>query len=251
MKISPVLRLCAFAAPLILSETSHPVFATNASELIAQADAAYAKREDVPQAKIAMVTYEQIAVMSSTRAVEAYWKASRSAWWLGENASERSEALDDFQSAMNLAQKAIDLNRDSVEAHFWLGATAGCYGKAKGILKSLALVKPIRHEMAEVIRLNDRFMNGAAYRVLGVVDYKVPALMGGNKTRAKGELDKAFAMGPSDPFVQYDYVDFYKTTGDLARSNAAFNALRTLQVPSELEPDRKMLERKAEQILSR
>ena len=251
MKILPVLTKCAFVSLSILFPVRCLVFAVDASELIAQADAAYAKREDVPQAKIAMVTYERAAEMDSTHAVEGYWKASRAAWWLGENTSEKSEQLKHFQAAMDLSQKAIDRNPDSVEGHFWLGATAGCYGKAKGVFKSLSLVKPIRHEMAEVIRLNDRFMNGAPYRILGVVDYKVPGLMGGSNARAKEELDKAFAMGPSDPFVQYDYVDFYKTTGDLARSKAALDTLRTLRVPIESEPERKMLQRKAEKILSR
>jgi len=251
MKTVPLHRLCALATPILLLQTVRPVLASDATGLIVEADAAYAKREDVPQAKIAMVTYERAAVIDSTRAVEGYWKASRAAWWLGENAREKPEQLEYFQAAMDLARKAIERDPDSVDAHFWLGATAGCYGKAKGVFKSLALVSPIRHEMAEVIRLNDRYLSGAAYRILGVVDYKVPALLGGNKTRAKELLDKAFAMGAADPFVQYDYVDFYKTTGDSARAAAALDTLRGLQVPPELEPERKMLARKAEKILAR
>jgi tetratricopeptide (TPR) repeat protein len=223
-------------------------WAASPVSLIAQADAAYAKRDDVPEAKIAMVLYERAAFSDTTHAVEGYWKASRAAWWLGENAADRNEQLQDFQTAIGLAQKAVQLNPDSVEAHFWLGANEGMLGKAKGVFKSLSLVKPIRHEMAEVIRLNDRYLNGAAYRVLGVVDFKVPALMGGNLTRAKEELDKTFLMGPNDPFVHFDYIQYYKVIGDQEKARHALADLRALMVPPELAPEQKMLIRKAEKL---
>lgn len=223
-------------------------FAVEANPLIAQADAVYAKREDIPQAKIAMLTYERAAASGGAQAVEGYWKASRAAWWLGENEQDHPAQLEYFQTAMRLAQKAVDLDPRSVEAHFWLGATAGCYGKYKGVLTSLSLVKPIRHEMGEVIRLNDHFMDGAAYRILGVVDYKVPGLFGGSIARARQELEKAAALGPSDPFVLYDYVDFYKHIGDGAKSKAALENLRALKVPPELIPELKLLQRKAQAL---
>jgi len=218
--------------------------------LMVQADAAYSKREDIPQAKIAMVIYERAAVTASTHAVEAYWKASRAAWWLGENTLDHNEQLVWCQKAVDLAQKAVDLNPNSVDAHFWLGANEGTYGKAKGVLKSLALVKPIRHEMAEVIRLNDHYLGGAAYRVLGVVDFKVPGIMGGNIKRAKEELDKASSMATNDPFVLYDYIQYYRVVSEAAKAKAALEDLRALQVSPELIPEQKMLIRKAEKLLS-
>jgi tetratricopeptide (TPR) repeat protein len=225
------------------------IWAEDSSSLIAQANAAYVKREDLPEAKIAMVLYERAAVTDSTHAIEGYWKASRSAWWLGENTTERDEQLILFQKAIDLAKKAVDLDPESVEAHFWLGANLGTYGKAKGVMKSLSLVKPIRHEMAEVIRLDDHYLNGAAYRVLGVVDFKVPGIMGGNLKRAKEELDKTHSMAPNDPFVYYDYVQYYQVTNDIPKAQAALQDLRNLQVASDMGPEQKMLIRKAEVLL--
>jgi len=216
---------------------------------LSQADAAYAKREDVPQAKIAMINYERAAASDPKLAVDAYWKASRSAWWLGEHAEERAEKLEYFHRGMDLARQAVALNADCVEAHFWLGANEGSYGDAKGVMKSLAMVKPIRHEMAEVIRINDHFSGGGAYRVLGVVDYKVPGLVGVSKKRAKEELDKALAMGPNDPFTHYYLAEFYKITGDDAKKTAELEILRTLQVPVESIPELKMLQQKADRQL--
>jgi hypothetical protein len=223
--------------------------AEEGASLISQADAAYAKREDLPEAKIALITYERAAaaLSSSTTAglVECDWKASRAAYWLGDHEKDRSERMTYFSSGIALAQKAIAINPDSVEAHFWLGCNEGSYGDTKGVLKSLSLIKPIRHEMAEVIRLNDRYSNGGAYQVLGVVDYKVPGLMGGSKTRAKQELEKALSIGPNDPFNHYYMAEYDKTIGEDSKAKAEIDILRTLTVEPDQVPELKMLQERA------
>jgi tetratricopeptide (TPR) repeat protein len=241
-------RFLLWIAGFVMLGLAVPLRAEEVS-LITQADAAYAKRDDVTQAKIAMITYERAAASDPTTAVDSYWKASRSAWWLGDHAQERSDKLDYFQTGIDDAKKAIALNLDSPDAHFWLGANEGSYGDTKGVMKSLSMVKPIRHEMAEVIRINDHYSGGAAYRVLGVVDYKVPALVGGSKKRAKEELEKALAMGPNDPFTHYYLAEFYKIMGDQAKKNAELDTLRALQVAPDTIPELKMLQAKADREL--
>jgi tetratricopeptide (TPR) repeat protein len=230
--------------PTLLLFASLPVGAQEAS-LVAQADAAYAKREDVPQAKIAMVTYERAAVSGSTQAVECYWKASRAAWWLGEHAQDRTERMDYYQKGVELDRKALAIEPNSIAAHYWLGCNLGSYGDTKGVLKSLSLVKPIRHEMQEVIRLDDHYSSGGAWQVLGVVDYKVPGLMGGSKSRAKQELEKALAIGPNDPFNNYYMAEFYQTTGDHAKKKSQIENLHTLHVAPDDVPELKMLQARA------
>jgi hypothetical protein len=215
---------------------------------LAQADAAYAKREDVPQAKIAMITYERASVMGSTSAVEGLWKASRAAWWVAEHTEKRAERLEYYQRGMDDAKKALTVNADAVPAHFWLGCNEGSYGDTKGVMKSLSLVKPIRQEMREVIRLDEHFSDGGAWRVLGVVDYKVPGLMGGSKSRAKAELEKAMAYGPNNPFSHYFMAEYYKTVGDKAKKEAEIAALRALHETPELGPELKMMQERAERL---
>jgi hypothetical protein len=233
-----------FIVGLVLCSKMALVHAEEAS-LLSQGDVAYSKREDVLQAKIAMITYERAAAADSKVAAECFWKASRSAWWLGEQATERAEKLQYFSNGIKFAQNAIVVNPDTVEAHFWLGANEGSYGDSKGVMKSLSLVKPIRHEMAEVIRLDDHYSGGGAYRVLGVVDYKVPGFMGGNKKRAKLELEKALVMGTDNPFNYYYLAEYYKITGDNAKKKAELDILHAIQAPPELVPELKMLQEKA------
>ena len=220
--------------------------ADDGQAMIVRGDAAYAKREDLAQAKIALSEYDSAASASTGSVVEANWKASRVAWWLGEHAATRKERLEYFQSGMAYAQKAIDLDPNRVEPHFWFAGNAGSYGEAKGVLKSLSLVKPIRHAMAEVIRIDDHYLGGGAYRVLGVVDYKVPGFAGGSKTRAEAELKKALGMDPNDPFTHYYLAEFYQLTGDKDNSRNELEALKTLSVPTDSLPELHMLQKRAQ-----
>src|SRR5882757_1466103 len=110
-----------------------PLYADTPSEpsLMTQADAAYALRSDVPQTKIAL-SYYQKAMAAEPANVEAYWKASRAAWWLGDHADSRAEKLEYFQKGVDYDKAALARDRNSVESHFWLGANLGSYGETKG-----------------------------------------------------------------------------------------------------------------------
>lgn len=214
---------------------------------LAQADAAYAKRSDLPQGKIALFYYEK-TIATEPSNTEAYWKASRAAWWVGENASSGNDKLTYFRKGMAWAQEAVAHNPNSVQAHFWLGANYGSYGETKGVLKSLSLVKPIRHEMAEVLRLDDHYLGGGGYRVLGVVDYKVPGIVGGSKKRAAKELHKALALDPHDPFTHYYLAEFYELTGEKEKAKAEIKLLQSLDVPTESLPELDMMKKKGERL---
>lgn len=220
---------------------------TSTGTFLRQADAAYALRNDPAQAKVALDIYEQ-AINTPGVNAEIYWKASRTAWWIGEHAAARKEKLEDFKKGAALAKEALARNPDQIEAHFWLAANDGSYGEAKGVLKSLSMVKPIRREMAEVIRLNDHFLGGGGYRVLGVVDYKVPGIAGGNKKRALEELNKAKAIDPRDPFTHYYLAEYFKVTGDKPRARAELEALQHLTAPPETQPELWMMQKKGEAL---
>ena len=228
-----------------LSFSTVPLLRAADRSTLADADAAYAKRDDVSQANIAMMDYERNAVSHPEEAVESYWKASRAAWWVGDHAKKRADRLALFDEGVRDARHALALQSDSVEAHFWLGSNLGSYGEAKGVMKSLSLVKPVRREMAEVLKLNERFMNGAAYQVLGVIDYEVPGIAGGSKKRAQEELDKALAMGPNDPFVHYYRAEFYHVMGKKAEARAEVETLRTLDVAPDDVPELKRAQQEA------
>jgi len=181
--------------------------------MVHEGDALYGIRTADKGAEAAFASYEK-AIEKNPVLVEALWKASRAAHWIADKGQNNKSKPAWFEKGIDYAKKAIAIEPRAVEAHFWLGANYGSYGEAKGVLKSLALVKPIRKEMETVIRLNDEYQGGGGYRVLGVVDYKVPGFVGGSKKRALENLNKALAIDPANAFNLYYMAEYFHAVGD-------------------------------------
>ncbi len=214
---------------LVLFATGTTVFAADPFDLMNQADALYKSRTEMAGGLESAELYEQ-AASSDTASAVPVWKACRSYHWAADHTVDKKKKLALFEKGMETCKKAITLEPKSIEAHFWLGAMYGSYGEAKGVLKSLALVKPIRAEMDAVIRLDDRYKGGGGYRVLGIVDYKVPGFAGGSKKRALERLNKAIGIDPDHAFNQYYIAEYFSITGDEK------NALEHLDILEKMMP---------------
>lgn len=203
-------------------------------DMIAAADALYAKRTETAGAAEALVMYEKAAAAITTSAVPL-WKSARACHWIADHATVRAEKIATFEKGIAYAERAIDMDPKSVEAHFWLGALWGSYGESRGVLKSLSLVGPIRREMDTVVRLNDRYQGGAGYRVLGIVDYKVPGFAGGSKRRAAEQLNKSLVIDPENAFNRFYMAEYCVTVGDKAKAIENLDALANLEPTDDVD----------------
>lgn len=188
-------RLASLCMALaLICAVSAPVFAQSANELAAQAAAAYDQRADLAQARQAVQFYEQ-ALAADPASEETAWRLARALYWVGNHSSGEAQ-LQALEKAVESAQKAIALNPKSLPGHYWLGVCYGVYGKAKGIMKSLSLVDPIKQEMALVMEMDPAYEDGGPHRVLGRLYHHLPGLVGGSKSKAAEHLEKAVALGP-------------------------------------------------------
>ncbi len=215
--------------------------------ILTQADDAYSNRSDSSRARLALELYEK-ACLDNSASVEARWKTAQAAWWVAEQTESSKEKISIYEAGMKLANEAIALDPNSAEAHFWLGTLQGSYGEVRGVLKSLFLVKPIRREMETVLKLNPSYDGGAASRVLGVVDYKVPGFAGGDKKRALERLDTAFALDPRNPFNVYYLAEYYSIVGKVDKEREYLKQLRELTAPVSMLPDLVMMQKKGDAL---
>ncbi len=230
-------RILVVAALLFFGLCSSWADPQAASKFISDADALYSQRTEKTGAQPALDLYEK-ALTENPSSAEACWKAARACYWIADHAVSKKEKISTFENGITFAQKAIALDPQSLDAHFWLGGLYGSYGEAKGILKSLALVKPIRVEMQTIIGLNDRYQGGGGYRVLGIVDYKVPGFAGGNKKRSFEELIKALSIDPMNPFNQFYIAEYFSMTGEKQQSLEHLQQLQTLKASADVDqPD--------------
>jgi tetratricopeptide (TPR) repeat protein len=227
--------LCFLAVPAAL-----PARAQATGSLTQQSDDLYAERGDLAKAKAALAKLDE-ALTAKEDAYGIYWRMARAEYWIGDHTADNNAKKQIFQKGIDLAKKAIELDTNKVEGHFWLGVNYGVYGEAKGVLKSLFLVKPIKEEMRRVLEIDPAYDRGGADRILGRVYHEVPGLFGGDEKKSLEHLLKAVEYGPR---VGLNLLYLADTYIDLKRID---DARKTLETILTMEPMPDLLPETAEE----
>ncbi len=146
-----------------------PAFAFDKKETIVKADEAYDKGT--------MAGYKEAKKLLAPfvgKDEEATWKFSRASYQIGVRTTNKEARKAIFEKSFLAVEKYIDAGSKVVGTNYWYALNAGQYGKLKGIIKSLFLVKPMKKACKIVIAKNAAFEKGAAYTVLGAIEYEVP-----------------------------------------------------------------------------
>jgi hypothetical protein len=227
------------AAASLAAPAAHAVDAD-----IAEGDKLFAARTATAGAAEALEKYE--AAFSGPDAAEAKWKAARALHWLGDQSARKREKSAYFEKGIEYGKAAVKAASDSPDAHFWLAALYGSYGEARGVLKSLSLVGPIREELRAVNRIDERYQGGAGHRVLGIVDYKVPGFAGGSNKRARQSLTKALELEPDNPYNNFYMAEFLVETGHRNEAVAYLEKVAAADVSPDVDaPDLASIKEKA------
>jgi tetratricopeptide (TPR) repeat protein len=184
------------------------LFSQSAEELIAQGDELYNEMKDMKTAEKVLELYRQAFGIAEDR-YEPYWKIARIHYYIGAHTAEKKDKKVIFSQGVYHATKAIALQPDKPDGHYWLGVNNGKYGEVKGVMKSLALVKPIKRSMFKIIEVDRGYEDGGADRVLGRVFFKVPGIAGGSKDKSLEHLEKSKELGPEDPITRLYLAETY------------------------------------------
>ncbi len=199
------------------------------SGVVAQADHLYWNRHQKGnlEGSIALLESE----LKSGEQPELLWRLGRSLVRLGEKRISKSEKLVIFSRAESLIRRAVALEPRSPQAHFWLGVAMGRCGQARGMLRSLFLIGPIRLEMREVLRLDPG--NGGAHHVLGERLFESPRRAGGGKKEAVRELETAARLEPdcSDHFTAL--AEAYLAVGKRDQARIALEHVLAIRTPAD------------------
>jgi len=173
------------------------LFAQTADELITKGDELYAEMTDMATAQEALGYYRKALGIAENR-YEALWKISRQLYFIGVHKEKKTI----FSQGVYHAERAMELEPEKADGYYWRGVNNGKFGEAKGILKSLALVKPIKRDMNKVIELDKNYEDGGADRVLGRVYFKLPGMAGGSKKKSLEHLEMSKQLGPEDAMTR-------------------------------------------------
>ena len=214
-------------------------FAARAQEtktLLQQGDDFYAQRADLAKAKDALAKY-QAALAAGEDAYSANWRLARVEYWIGDHTADNTAKKQIFQLGIDHAKKAVELGPDKVEGHFWLGVCYGVYGEAKGVLKSLFLVKPIKEEMRRVLEIDPAYDKGGADRVLGRVYHEVPGIAGGSEKKSLEHLLKAKEYGPRVGLNLLYLADTYISLDEIEKARETLEYILTMEPEPDLIPE--------------
>ena len=232
IKIFVSILFIALLAPLCRSQENE--------SLIQQADSLYEQRGDLARAREVLGKCQE-ALIKGEDSYGAYWRMARAEYWIGDHTGNNGDKKRIFEQGIYHAKKAVQLAGDKPEGHYWLGINYGVYGEAKGILKSLSLVKPIKEEMNKVLALNPSFDDGGADRVLGRVYHELPGFAGGSKKKSLEHLLKSKEMGPRVGLTRIYLSDTYLSLDEIEK------ARQELEFVIDMEPDPKLIPETAEE----
>jgi tetratricopeptide (TPR) repeat protein len=194
-------------------------FGQTPEEVIKQADILYADMQDMETAEQALALYRD-ALIAAEDKYEAYWKISRMLYYIGEHKQGKKDRQTTFAQGVYHAEKSMALEPEKPDGYYWRGVNNGKYGETRGVLKSLALVKPIKSDMNKVIELNRAYEEGGPDRVMGRVYFKLPGIAGGDKDKSLEHLLKSMEYGPEDALTRVYLADTYLAKKEVEKARS-------------------------------
>lgn len=128
--------------------------------------------------------------------------------------SEKSKQKQTWLTGKVLGEKAIKKYPKNKKILLWFIANYSKYGEAQGVVASAknGLADKVKMYAEKLLALDPKFNNGAAYKLLGVLNYKVPKIplliSWPSKAKAEEYLIKALKENPKSVSNLYYYAEF-------------------------------------------
>jgi tetratricopeptide (TPR) repeat protein len=127
-------------------------------------------------------------------------------------------AFKDFNGALPLAQRAVDLDGKNSDFHLILGKTFGDLASRASLLSAGPLAIKFRRELEAAIELNPG--NLGALDAMMQFKFQAPAVMGGSKDEARALADRITLLNASEGYL--DHAELAQLENDPAQVGAFY-----------------------------
>ncbi|HEX8494870.1 MAG TPA: TRAP transporter TatT component family protein [Pyrinomonadaceae bacterium] len=218
----------------------------SAAELIAQADKLYAEREDLTRLRSGITALRRALTLEPGN-YDAAWRLAKFNYYLGAHTKDESERDRAFRDGAAGGKRAVELQANKPEGHFWLGANYG--GSAQhSTLAGLTSVDNIIEEMETVLKLDEGYQSGSAYMVLGQVYLTAPKMLGGDKQKAVEMLEKGLRFGENNAFLRLRLAEAYSAVNRNDEARKQLEALSNIKPSADYLPEYKEAMAEAEKL---
>lgn len=191
---------------------SSPTRVNTLSSRVLLADDYYLGRAKLSNVQQALDLLRQ-AANENPHDYEAWWRIAKFENFLGRQMQGDRAAAGIYRAGAEAGQRAVALEPDRVEGHFWLGVNYGLMAEAEGWIKGLRLLDAVRNEMETVMRLDPSYEANAGERTLARIFYRAPFFKGGDKQRSIELLQDCLKRYPHDSFAMLYLADDYLVVG--------------------------------------
>jgi len=157
-------------------------------------DRLYDTREIPNNLELAVYNYKE-AIKLIPRQPGINWKISRCYWALANRAVDEEEKESFYKQGINYSKIAVENDHSNSNAHLWYSLTVGSQALESGIMNALYLRDPIKAALEKALALDPNNVN-ALMGLAGWYFY-VPVLLGGDKSKTFGLIDKALKVDPN------------------------------------------------------
>jgi hypothetical protein len=239
-----------FVLSLVLLATLYPVAMQAPDDRLKEADELFAKRDDVEKLRQA-VTLAEGLVKAVPGDYEALWRLAKYRYYLSGREADKAKQTRLLKAGGDAAKKAVAVNTNRAEGHFWIGANAGELAALKGSVSSLGLIRTIRREFEAALAIDPNYSRGTTHLALGEMDLRLPRLLGGSERRGLQRLEAGLQFGPQNAELKLALAKVY------LKKNRSSQARQLLEgIVADLDPLRtpeemKELRDKARQLLEK
>jgi len=212
-------------------------------------DRLYTDREQLSSVRQAADIWEA-RLAANSKDFESAWKLARACYWLGGHVPA-DEQRKQYERGMTAATRAVELEPQRPDGHFWMAADMGAMAESFGLRAGIRYRGPIKKELETVLMLDPSYQQGSADRALGRWYFRVPRLFGGSKDKAIEHLKKSLTYAPESTATHFFLADTYL---DMERPDDARREARlVLDAPlhPDWTPEDREFKQKAKELLSR
>jgi tetratricopeptide (TPR) repeat protein len=213
---------------------------------IQKADKLYADRDKVESLKQAVALVEK-----DVTNYEAMWRLAKFKFYLSNLESEEAQKITVLQTGIAAAERAIKLDTNRVEGHFWLGVTKGKYADLKGGFAALGLVKTVRRELETALKLDPTYARGTIQLALGEMSLRVPRLLGGNDKRGIEMLEAGLKAGQANAELKLALAEQYEKKNRKAEAKKLLEEILKEEDPLRTPLEQTALRNRAQQMLDK
>lgn len=180
---------------------------------------------------------ESVMVLSGARGgserYEVQWRLARAFFFLGQQANPRDSARELYAAGIGAGERAVALNAERVEGHFWVGVNLALFAETGRGLRALRALRFARTELKRAVNIGEKYHGAGPLRVLGRLEHKTPRLLGGSLKRGRALFERALVIAPTNSVTLLYAAELALSSGEYDR---AMSLLKRI-LESSIDPD--------------